>query len=203
MLEIFHDKEYKTLEDLRILLDKYWQEGGYQYEQEKEQNRQDAEAMLRNYWNYIQKNPVEKLYTEHWFTFITDYATLSGKCDRIDCDENENISIVDYKTSKRVKTERELKKDIQLGIYALFMLLSGVDTIKKKEIKKIPNKLSFLFLREDEPEVTVKLTHSDLDNFEERLRGISEGSRKGEFSACKGKYCEWCDYRELLCPVFG
>ena len=83
------------------------------------------------------------------------------------------------------------------------MLLSGVDTIKKKKIKKIPNKLSLLFLREDEPEVTVKLTHSDLDNFEERLRDTCDGIRRGEFSASKGKYCEWCDYRDLLCPEFG
>ena len=159
--------------------------------------------MLKNYWEYIQINPVGKLYTEHWFSFETDYATLSGKCDRIDLDENGNLSIVDYKTSKLAKTERELKKDIQLGIYALFMLLNGVDTAENENIKKIPDKLSMLFLREDEPEVAVEFTHSDLDNFEERLRYISDGIRRGEFSACKGKYSEWCDYRDLLCPEFG
>ena len=118
-------------------------------------------------------------------------------------DENGNISIVDYKTSKSAKTERELKKDIQLGIYALFMLLNGVDTAENENIKKIPDKLSMLFLREDEPEVAVEFTHSDLDNFEERLRDTSDSIRRGEFSASKGKSCEWCDYRDLLCPEFG
>ena len=159
--------------------------------------------MLKNYWNYIQKNPVEKLYTEHWFTFETDYATLSGKCDRIDLDKNGNISIVDYKTSKTAKTERELKNDIQLGIYALFMFLNGVENTENENIKKIPDKLSMLFLRKDEPEVAVEFNHIDLVNFEEKLRDISGRIRQGEFSASKGKYCEWCDYRDLLCPEFG
>ena len=191
VLEVFHDKNYNTFEHLITLLDKHWMEGGYKYKQEKEQNRQDAEVMLRNYWEHIQIYPVKKLYTEHWFSFNTDYATLSGKCDRIDLDESGNISIVDYKTSKTKKTKRELQKDIQLGIYALFMLLNGVDIEKNKNIKKIPDKLSMLFLRQDEPEVMITLSHSDLDKMEDRIRATSAGIRQSEYSACKGAYCEW------------
>ena len=26
---------------------------------------------------------------------------------------------------------------------------------------------------------------------------------KNEFTGVKGKHCEWCDYRELICPLFG
>ena len=159
--------------------------------------------MLENYWKYIQINPVNLLYTEHWFSFQTDYATLSGKCDRIDLDKNERISIIDYKTSKTTKKEHELKKDIQLGIYALFMYLNGIDIKQDKNIKKIPDKLSMLFLREDEPEVAIEFTHNDLDNFEEKFRDISTGIQRNEFSACKGKYCDWCDYRDLICPEYG
>ena len=54
VLEIFHEENYSSYEDLIALLDSNWQEGGYKYEQEKEQNRQDAEAMLKNYLDYIQ-----------------------------------------------------------------------------------------------------------------------------------------------------
>ena len=83
------------------------------------------------------------------------------------------------------------------------MYLNGVDTTENKNIKKIPDKLSMLFLRKDEPEVVVEFNHIDLVNFEEKLRDTSDGIRRGEFSACKGKSCEWCDYRDLLCPEFG
>ncbi len=203
VLEIFHEENYKSYEDLITLLDSNWQEGGYHYEQEKEQNRQDAENMLKNYWDYIQLHPVNTLYTEHWFSFETDYATLSGKCDRIDLDENDHISIVDYKTSKTPKTQRQLKKDIQLGIYALFTSLNGVETVEKKILKKIPEKLSMMFVREEEPEVAVELTHDDLDVIEENIRATSVGIKKNIFPSCKGMHCDYCDYKELLCPEFG
>ncbi|HJM84294.1 MAG TPA: PD-(D/E)XK nuclease family protein, partial [Candidatus Marinimicrobia bacterium] len=203
VLEIFHEENYTSYEDLINLLDSNWQEGGYKYEQEKEQNRQDAENMLKNYWDYIQLHPVNALYTEHWFSFETDYATLSGKCDRIDLDENENLFIVDYKTSKTPKTERQLKKDIQLGIYALFTSLNGVETSHKKNIKKIPEKLSMMFVREEMPEVAVELTHDDLDVIEENIRATSDGIKKNNFIPCKGMHCDYCDYKELLCPLFG
>ena len=44
VLEVFHDKGYKTFENLINLLNMYWQEGGYTYDQEKEQNYQDGLA---------------------------------------------------------------------------------------------------------------------------------------------------------------
>ena len=83
------------------------------------------------------------------------------------------------------------------------MLINGVDTAENENIKKIPDKLSMLFLRENKPEVAVQFTHSDLDKIEEKIQNTSTRIRQGEFKASKGKYCEWCDYRELLCPLFG
>ena len=117
VLELFHKKQQSSFDELMKLLEKHWQEGGYKYKQEQEQNHADAEKMLTNYWNYIKFNVANTLYTEYCFSFDTQYANLNGKCDRIDLDNENKISIIDYKTSKSSMTERELKKNIQLGIY--------------------------------------------------------------------------------------
>ena len=51
-----------SLDDLLNILDKNWEEGGSQYEQEKQQYRKDAEEMLRNYWYYINDNSFFKFF---------------------------------------------------------------------------------------------------------------------------------------------
>ena len=39
--------------------------------------------------------------------------------------------------------------------------------------------------------------------FNKKIQEISVNIQKRNFSPCKGRYCDWCDYKELLCPVFG
>ena len=142
------------------------------------------------------------LYTEHWVSFSTQYATLNGKCDRIDLDDDNNIFIIDYKTSKRSETERELKKNLQLGIYAIFAVSEGIE-FREKRIRDFPKKLSMLFLRETKPEVSVVFTTDDIDKFDKQIQEVSENIQKEKFEPRKGRYCDLCDFKELICPEFG
>ena len=78
-----------------------------------------------------------------------------------------------------------------------------METSHKKNIKKIPEKLSMMFVREETPEVSVELTHDDLDIIEKNIRDVSNGIKKDNFIPSKGMHCDYCDYKELLCPLFG
>ena len=52
--------------------------------------------MLKNYWNYIQLNPINRPLMEYAFSFKIDDMMLTGMCDRIDIDLNNNITIYEY-----------------------------------------------------------------------------------------------------------
>ena len=101
------------------------------------------------------------------------------------------------------QSEKQLKKDVQLGIYALFLVLNGVEIGRKKIIKKLPKILSMLFLRENDPEISIQLSTDELNNFEEKIILVAKDIKKSKYDATKGLHCDWCDYRDLICPKYG
>ena len=36
-----------------------------------------------------------------------------------------------------------------------------------------------------------------------KIQDVSENIQKGKFLPRKGRYCDWCDYKDLICPEFG
>ena len=95
-----------------------------------------------------------------------------------------------------------MKKNLQLGIYAIFSVYEGIE-LEDNIIQGFPNKLSMLFLREEKPEVSVVFVKDDIDKFNKQIQKVSENIQSGNFESCKGRWCEWCDYKELICHEFG
>ena len=60
-----------------------------------------------------------------------------------------------------------------------------------------------LFLREKDPEVSVEFTIDDLDKVQQKIKSAAENINKNIFEGNKGMHCDWCDYRSLVCPLFG
>ncbi len=201
VLELYHLGDYSTLPDLNMLLDIEWKNLSYEFSKQNYQEKKDAESMLENYWNFIQENPANILSVEYNISFETNHAIINGKCDRIDFNDN-NFSIYDYKTSKTFKTSASLKKDIQLGIYAYFLYKIGIER-RGSNIKSNPHKVSMIYLRREIPEVSTSFTEQELDNIKEKLDETAKNIKQNEFSPCVGMHCEWCDYKDLICPEYG
>ena len=131
---------------------------------------------------------------EEKFSFDIEQITIAGAIDRIDR-ENEGISIVDYKTSK---TSSSAKSSLQLAIYCMYLT-----QLNDKLIGGLPNKASLYFLRDNEKPVREHTFSSlELKVVEKKIKDVANGIRNKEFEAKKGKHCDWCDYKDLLCPAW-
>ena len=60
-----------------------------------------------------------------------------------------------------------------------------------------------IILRDNNPEVSVEITSNDLKNIREKIKKTAIGIKRYEFEGKKGKHCDWCDYKDLICPLFG
>jgi RecB family exonuclease len=82
---------------------------------------EDGERMLMEFYDRTGGEPLESVIgKEQMFLFIIGKACIRGFIDRIDYDKISNtIHITDYKSGKYEITYKDVKNNLQLGIYAL------------------------------------------------------------------------------------
>ena len=204
ILEEFHSQGFAKIDDMYMLLDELWVSDGYKFNQQEEQYKEDAKLMLNNYMEYLEAHPANIVEVEKKLSFTMDNCIINGRYDRIDLDSKGNIFIYDYKTSKTSQSSSQLKRNIQLGVYALGIYYDGIQ-IKNKILKNIyPEKLSILSLRNnDNIESSITFTEDDIAGFVDKINDTVIGISNGEFKATKNFYCDSCDYKELFCPLFN
>ncbi|HPS28577.1 MAG TPA: PD-(D/E)XK nuclease family protein, partial [Candidatus Paceibacterota bacterium] len=119
---------------------------------------------------------------------------LSGIMDRVDTFNDGRYEIIDYKTGKRVPSQKDTDKDLQLSIYALG-LLSFWPKLNTKDIS-----LSLYFLKPD-IKVTSSRTAEQLDGTKQEIKESILAITKSDFSPTPSRLCDWCGYRRR-CPVW-
>lgn len=146
--------------------------------------------------SFVKRNssllPHENLSLEEFFSITFNGEKIIGFIDRVIRDK-EGIKIIDYKTSKNAKSKEELRKDMQLSLYA--HALSG----KYKEgVKSI---MLWYLLHDKIIEVDANNQNIDdvLEIIEERMNSIKEGVFAPRFDANR---CRYCDYY-MLCPIYN
>ena len=99
-------------------LAKFWDPKGYKSKIDEKRDYDEAKAILKVFLDEQAKSKTEIVDIERWFETSIGDVKLRGRIDRIDKD-GSGYTVVDYKTSKKAPSLNELKKDMQLLVYAL------------------------------------------------------------------------------------
>ncbi|NLE03328.1 MAG: Dna2/Cas4 domain-containing protein, partial [Crenarchaeota archaeon] len=170
------------------LLAKFWDPKGYKSEIDEKRDYEDAKNILRVFLDEQAKSKTQILDIERWFETSIGEVKLRGRIDRID-KEGPNYTVVDYKTSKKASSLNELKKDMQLLVYAL-----AVRDIYGNGSKL---KVGDWFLRSNE-KVFFEPEQNAIETMQAEITQMAAKIKAGSFEAKKGSWeCTQCDYKCL------
>ncbi len=182
--------ELPTKEDLLTLFQKNWISRGYESKKHENQRKERGEKSMSEYYDKffnLNQNPyrLEQSFTVHFAD-----SSFVGKIDRLDLIENGDIPIVeiiDYKTGS-LKSEADIKHDLQLPLYAVFAEQSlGVKVVRAK----------YLFIEEG-VEVEVDISESRKEIAKENLSDVISLIKKREFEPTpNGFKCKYCNYKSI------
>jgi hypothetical protein len=75
--------------------------------------------------------------------------------------------------------------------------------MKGKKQKMIAEKLSLISLRHEEIETYVKFELDELVQKKDEIEAIADKIRAKKFGAKVGHHCEYCEFKNLVCPKFN
>ena len=180
------------------IVEEEWDESYFENSTQSNEYKEEALDMMRH---YFRDNPIDqdtRYILEKELSIFLDSVEFRGKLDRIDIKSDGSIQIIDYKTSKKKKTQKSISKDIQLPYY--FLLLSKS---KDDEFQGAVNAAKFEYVRHSEdPSVEVSLGEEDMLQIKDRVKNISNNVQKDIFTPKKNSICYYCEFKRLLCPLY-
>jgi DNA helicase-2/ATP-dependent DNA helicase PcrA len=177
-------------EKLLELYDMHWVSRGYDSKDHEKKRKKSGEKMLKEYYKNLYSEDQKPYRLEESFSVHVDDSVFVGKIDRIDIvddsKEKLEVEIIDYKTGK-VKNEANIKKDLQLPLYALF-------AEEKLGLKVVSAKYVFV---EHSEVVEVDVSKEKKDKAREKVVEIIEEIKKQNFAPTPGYLCRYCDYNTV------
>ena len=183
-------KDGKTIDEgvAFELLAKFWDPKGYKSKIDEKRDYDEAKEILRVFLDEQAKSKTEIVDIERWFETSICEVRLRGRIDRID-KEGPNYTVVDYKTSKKAPSLNELKKDMQLLVYALAVRGMYGDGGKLK--------VGDWFLRSNE-KVFFEPEQKAIEAMQAEIAEMAAKIKAASFEPKKGSWeCSQCDYKCL------
>lgn len=194
-LEYFYGpKEPKapSLEDLLKHYREIWVKPGYRDENQEAEYFEEGRQILTRFYDKHAKSFHVPFSVEYNFNFEYEGVPLTGKVDRIDKLPDGRLSILDYKTGKKLAAGR-LDIDAQLTMYQFACESQLGAEVGELIFYHLPTLKEHRTVRRDKPLVK-ELTS--------RIVETAEGITKDRFDPKPTEnVCRWCDYKPL-CPIY-
>ena len=183
-------QEEPTLEGLLEIYYKKWISVGYGSKEEERERKKSGVKALKGFFKDIYNKKDIPVGLEQSFRIHLRDVSFVGKIDRIDLigesEGKKEVRIIDYKTGK-VKEKTDLKKDLQLPLYAI----AAEKTLGVKVVKA-----SYIFIEHGE-EIEVDISKGRRDMAEKELEKVVEKIQENRFKATPGFLCRFCDYKDI------
>lgn len=182
-------------EHMKALIATHWIPVGYSSQSHATRMKEEAEKMLAQFYKTFHTPALGVQSLEKLFKIKVDEEIyITGKIDRVDTMHDGSIEIIDYKTGK-VPEEKELKKSLQLSIYALAATNEG---LYNKPIDQVY--LTFYYLQ-DMKKVTMQRTQEELIDVTSTVKNLAVKIKSGTFEPKVGKWCDYCSYK-MICEAW-
>jgi len=192
-------------ETIKELLKKNWINQGFSSKTHEEQTYKQAETMLLSVTEEILQSKPQTIAVEQPFNFWLDsplstgnYGKLKvgGRIDRIDRLDDGRIEIIDYKTGKNVPTEKKVKEDLQLSLYAI-----AAAEVKDGILGKDPSDILLtLYYLEENIKLSTIRTKEDIKNAKAEILEKVAAIQESDFSCSRSIFCKTCEY-QMLCQA--
>ena len=161
--------------------------------------------LLAAYFGMEDPSSFEPEELEMDLTVDIDHMTIRGILDRmeriVEVDEagtpRELLVITDYKTGRAPPPQYANKAFFALKIYALLIRVTRGIT---------PDRVRLLYLN-GPTEYTLDITDAQLDAMDRQLaalwKAIEQAITTDTWPARTSPLCDWCDYKEGLCPAWN
>jgi len=182
-LSRYHFYQKKSLDELLT----FYNEAFKSSSEKSERLYQEGKQILINFFRDFQDASVYRV--EEKFKVRLGPYILSGKIDRVD-KVNGGYELIDYKISKSIPSQKEVKDSLQLGIYSAGFY---------KLTKIVPLRTGFYYLRYRQ-KLFVTPTEENIRDTIKLIYSIGGKIRGGKFPAREGPFCKLCDYKGR-CPA--
>jgi len=176
-----------TKKDLLSYYESFWINDFYQDKKHEQKRFTEGKKALLEFYKINKNNLKAPLFLEKGFNLRIKDTCLKGQIDRIDKLSDDTVEIVDYKTGKLPKNEKDVEKNEQLLIYSYAC---------QKVLNLKPSKLSLYFIDQNK-KFTAKQNPIKEEKIIQKVQELIAKIKESEFSAKSGFACKFCDYKDI------